>query len=103
MFSVLRALADAFIRAVSCPVLFQAQQAEEPTGIVHDSQPASPFPQQGRGRGAADEFAEPDRERGTRCDCRKIRPLDRGDQPAVCGDDQGHVDVLVLEEGPDRL
>jgi Fumarase C C-terminus len=107
-----RALADAFIGAVACPVLFQAQQAEEPAGIINDSQPASPFPQQGRGRGtervrrprgAADEFAEPDGERGTRCGCGKIRPLDRGDQPAVCCDDQGHVDVLVLEEGSDHL
>jgi hypothetical protein len=109
--SVLPALAYAFIGAVTCPVPFQAQQAEKPAGIVNNSQSASPFRQQSGGhdiervrrpRGAADEFAEPDSECGTRCGCGKIQPLDRGDQPAVRGDDQGHVDMLVLEEGPDR-
>jgi hypothetical protein len=106
------ALANAFIRAVAGSVLFQAQQAEQPAGIVNDSQPASPFPQQRRGRGgervrwprgAADERAELRDERGTRCGRGEIRPLDRCDQPSVWGDDQSHMVVVVLEEGPDLL
>jgi hypothetical protein len=102
--------ADAFIGAVACSVPFQAQQAEQPAGIINDSQPTPPFPQQRRGRGtervrrprrAAGERAELGDGRRTRCGRGKIGPLDRGDQPSVCGDDQSHVDVIVLEEGAD--
>jgi Aldo/keto reductase family len=102
--------ADAFIAAVTCSVPFQAQQAKQPAAIVNDSQPAPPFPQQRRGRGtervcrprrAADERAEPGDGRRTRGGRGKIGPLDRGDQPPARGDDQSHMDVVVLQQGPD--
>jgi hypothetical protein len=106
------ALANAFIGAVARSVLFHAQQAQQPAGIVNDSQPASPFPQQrgGRGRqrvgwprGAADERAELGDWCRTRRGCGEIPPFDGRDQPSIRGDDQSHVEVVVLEEGSDLL
>ena len=103
---------DAVVRTEPRPVPFQAEEAQQPARSVYHGQPAPAVVQKRLPRSrdglrwrhrATDKCAEL---RGASGDGRgfgKVRSFYGRDEPPVSGNDQGHMNMVVLEALSDRL
>ncbi|MCU1364056.1 MAG: hypothetical protein JWM55_1884 [Acidimicrobiaceae bacterium] len=103
-------LSDSFIGTEPVSVPLEAEQPQQPTRVVNDGEAPSTAPLQYghcvleglmRADNTTSDSAEVASVNRARSRLAQIGSLNRGDQLAVCGNDEGHVDVVVVEQPAD--